>query len=118
MLPPDSTYKSKAIGMIMTSPLASGGWFNPYVQHIMRSRAEYVKHIPTCNLCLKKDVVEKLGYFDEVFVAGEDLELNTRLTLAGYKLYHSPLIRVAHYRKRHIRALPSRYINGLKQKQP
>jgi GT2 family glycosyltransferase len=84
----------------------------------MRSRAAYVGHIPACNLCLKKDVLEKVGYFDEDFIKGQDLELNTRLVMAGYKLYHSPLIRVAHYRKRHIRALPSRYINGLKQKQP
>jgi GT2 family glycosyltransferase len=103
LLPPDSTYKSKAIGMIMTSPLASGGWFNPSVQHIMSSRAGHVGHIPTCNLCLKKEVIEKIGYFDEEFVSGEDLELNTRLTLAGYKLYHSPSIRVFHYRKQHIR---------------
>jgi glycosyltransferase involved in cell wall biosynthesis len=116
LLPSDSTYKSKAIGMIMASPLASGGWLNPSVQHIMSSRAEYVKHIPTCNLCLKKDVVEKLGYFDEEFVSGEDLEFNTRLTLAGYKLYHSPLIRVAHYRKRHIRAFARQIYEWAKAK--
>ena len=116
LLPSDSTYNSKAIGMIMASPLASGGRLNPSVQHVMSSRAEYVKHIPTCNLCLKKDVVEKLGYFDEVFVSGEDLEFNTRLTLAGYKLYHSPLIRVAHYRKRHIRAFARQIYEWAKAK--
>jgi GT2 family glycosyltransferase len=103
LLPPDSTYISRVIGMIMASPLASGGKLNPSVQHIMSSQAGYVKHIPTCNLCLRKDVIERIGYFDEDFVKGQDLELNTRLVMAGYKLYHSPLIRVTHYRKQHIR---------------
>ena len=118
LLPPDSEYISKVIGRIMASPLASGGKLNPSVQHIMSSQAGYVKHIPTCNLCLKKDVVEKLGYFDEgfVFAAGEDLEFNTRLTLAGYKLYYSPLIRVAHYRKRDLRAFAKQIYKWAKVK--
>ena len=103
LLPPDSTYTSRVIGMIMASPLASGGKLNPSVQHIMSPRSAYVKHIPTCNLCLRKDVIEKIGYFDEDFVKGQDLELNTRLVMAGYKLYHTPMIRVTHYRKQHIR---------------
>lgn len=118
LLPPDSEYISKVIGRIMASPLASGGKLNPSVQHIMSSQAGYVKHIPTCNLCLKKDVVEKLGYFDEgfVFAAGEDLEFNTRLTLAGYKLYYSPLIRVAHYRKSDLRAFAKQIYKWAKVK--
>ena len=103
LLPPDSIYKSIAIGKIMSSPLASGGGLNPSVQHIMSSGGAWVEHIPTCNLCLKKEVFEKVGYFDEDFVKGQDLELNTRLVMAGYKLFHSPLIRVVHYRKRYIR---------------
>ena len=118
LLPPDSAYISRVIGMIMASPLASGGKLNPSVQHIMSPKSAYVKHIPTCNLCLKKDVVEKLGYFDEgfVFAAGEDLEFNTRLTLAGYKLYYSPLIRVAHYRKRDIHAFAKQIYKWAKVK--
>jgi GT2 family glycosyltransferase len=118
LLPPDSEYISRVIGMIMASPFASGGKLNPSVQHIMSPRSAYVKHIPTCNLCLKKDVVENLGYFDEMFVfaAGEDLEFNTRLTLAGYKLYYSPLIRVAHYRKRDIRAFAKQIYKWAKAK--
>jgi glycosyltransferase involved in cell wall biosynthesis len=116
LLPPDSIYKSIAIGKIMASPLASGGKLNPSVQHIMSSKAAYVEHIPTCNLCLKKDVFEKVGYFDEDFVKGQDLELSERLKKGGYKLYHSPSIRVLHYRKRHIRQLAQQIYKWAKAK--
>jgi GT2 family glycosyltransferase len=51
-----------------------------------------------------------------VFAAGEDLEFNTRLTLAGYKLYYSPLIRVAHYRKSDIRAFAKQIYKWAKVK--
>lgn len=116
LLPLDSIYKSIAIGRIMSSPLASGGGLNPSVQHIMSSGEAWVEHIPTCNLCLKKDVFEKVGYFDEDFVKGQDLELNTRLVMAGYKLFHSPLIRVVHYRKRHIRTFAQQIYKWAKAK--
>jgi len=116
VLPPDSIPKSKAIGTIMSSPLASGGGFNPSVQHIMSSHESYVEHIPTCNLCVKKDIFEKIGYFDEEFVKGQDLEFNTRLIMAGYKLFHSPKIKVFHYRKMHIHSFSRQIFKWAKAK--
>ena len=115
-LPPDSIPKSKAIGTIMSSPLASGGGFNPSVQHIMSSSEDYVEHIPTCNLCVKKEIFENIGYFDEAFVKGQDLEFNTRLIMAGYKLFHSPKIKVFHYRKMHIHSFSRQIFKWAKAK--
>lgn len=103
LLPEDSIYKSKALAMIMTSPLATGGKLNPSTQHSMMAAERYVEHIPTCNLCLKKEIFDTVGKFDESFVKGQDLELNYRITKAGYKLFHSSSIKVVHYRKQHIR---------------
>ena len=60
---------------------------------------KYVEHIPTCNLCLKREVFDDVGLFDEEFVKGQDLELNYRIIQAGYKLLYSPKITVVHYRK-------------------
>ena len=116
VLPPDSILKSKAIGTIMSSPLASGGGFNPSVQHIMSSNEAYVEHIPTCNLCVKKEIFGKIGYFDEEFVKGQDLEFNTRLIMAGYKLFHSPKIKVFHYRKMHIHSFSRQIYKWAKAK--
>jgi len=103
LLPDDSIYKSQAIARVMTSPLARGGKLNPSTQHAMDDKSRFVDHIPTCNLCLKRSVFEKVGMFDENFVKGQDLELNYRIRKAGYRLFYSPKIRVIHYRKQHIR---------------
>jgi len=103
LLPEDSEYKAWAIGVVMTSPLARGGKFNPSTQHSLMEKERYVDHIPTCNLCLKKEIFDEVGKFDESFVKGQDLELNYRIRRAGYRLFYSPKIRVVHYRKQHIR---------------
>ncbi len=103
LLPADSSYKERVIAYVMTSPLARGGKLNPSTQHTMMDKKRYVEHIPTCNLCIKKEIFEKVGLFDENFVKGQDLELNFRIRSAGYKIFYSPSIKVHHYRKRHIR---------------
>jgi GT2 family glycosyltransferase len=103
-LPKDSIRKSKRIGYIMTSSLARGGKFNPSTQHSLMDEERFVDHIPTCNLCLKKDILKTVGLFDEDFVKGQDLELNYRIIKAGFKLLYSPKIKVVHYRKNHIRS--------------
>ena len=103
MLPKDSTDKARRIGHVMTSPLVRGGRFNPSTQHSLSEEEKYVEHIPTCNLCLKREIFDKAGMFDEEFVKGQDLELNYRIVNAGYKLLYSPKIKVIHHRKNHIR---------------
>jgi len=103
LLPEDSIYKSRAIARVMTSPLARGGKLNPSTQHTMEDGTSYVDHIPTCNLALRRGVVEEVGMFDEKFVKGQDLELNYRIRRAGHRLLYSSQIRVVHYRKQHIR---------------
>ncbi len=102
LLPEESEYKAKAIGLVMTSPLARGGRLNPSTQHSLMEKERFVEHIPTCNLCLKREIFDKVGLFDESFVKGQDLELNFRIVKAGYKLFYSPSIKVIHYRKQHI----------------
>ena len=99
LLPEDADYKMRAIGLVMTSPLARGGKLNPSTQHGLIDEERYVEHIPTCNLCLKREIFDKVGLFDEKFVKGQDLELSYRIKKAGYKLFYSPSIKVVHYRK-------------------
>lgn len=101
-LPENSHQTAKMIGYVMTSSLARGGKLNPSTQHALMEEETYVEHIPTCNLCLKREVLDKVGFFDETFVKGQDLELNYRIIKAGYKLLYSPKIRVIHHRKQHV----------------
>jgi GT2 family glycosyltransferase len=115
-LPEDSTEKAKIIGYIMTSPIARGGKINPSTQHSLMDEERFAEHIPTCNLCLKKQVFEDVGLFDEKFVKGQDLELNYRITKAGFKLLYSPKIQVVHYRKSHIRSFVKQIYKWAKAK--
>ena len=103
LLPKNTTYRSKMIGQVMTSPVARGGKINPSTQHTLMEEEKLVDHIPTCNLCLKKEIYEKIGMFDEKFVKGQDLELNHRIRKKGYKLLYSPKIKVTHHRKHHMK---------------
>ena len=116
LLPEDADYKAKAIGLVMTSPLTRGGRFNPSTQHAMMKEENYVEHIPTCNLCLKKEIFDKVGLFDERFVKGQDLELSYRIRKANYKLFYSPSIRVIHYRKQSIKAFAKQIYKWAKAK--
>jgi len=115
-LPKDSSKKARRIGHIMTSPIARGGKFNPSTQHSLMENERFVDHIPTCNLCLKKEVFEKVGLFDEAFVKGQDLELNYRIKKAGFKILYSPKVHVVHYRKNHIRSFARQIFKWAKAK--
>ena len=116
LLPQDSTNRSKMIGQVMTSPVARGGKFNPSTQHSLMDKEKLVDHIPTCNLCLKKEVFKNVGMFDEKFVKGQDLELNYRIRKAGYKLLYSPRIKVVHHRKHHMKDFSNQIYKWAKAK--
>jgi len=116
LLPPDSSDKETCIGLVMTSPLARGGKLNPSTQHSLSDKEESVGHIPTCNLCIRKQVLDEMNGFDEEFVKGQDLELNHRIKKAGYQLLYSPLVKVVHYRKNHIRDFTKQIFKWAKAK--
>lgn len=116
LLPKNSTSRSNMIGQVMTSPVARGGKLNPSTQHSLMEEEKLVDHIPTCNLCLKKEVFDKVGMFDEKFVKGQDLELNYRIRKSGYKLLYSPKIKVIHHRKHHMKDFTSQIYKWAKAK--
>ncbi|RLF39782.1 MAG: hypothetical protein DRN00_01030 [Thermoplasmata archaeon] len=116
LLPEDASFKSRAIGLVMTSPLARGGRFNPSTQHAMMEEERFVDHIPTCNLCLRREIFDKVGLFDESFVKGQDLELSYRIRKAGYKLFYSPSVKVVHYRKQDFRSFARQIYKWAKAK--
>jgi glycosyltransferase involved in cell wall biosynthesis len=116
LLPQNSTNKEECIGLVMTSPLARGGKLNPSTQHTLSDEEQSVGHIPTCNLCLRKQVLEEMNGFDEAFVKGQDLELNHRIKKAGYTLLYSPMVKVVHYRKDSFRSFARQIYKWAKAK--
>jgi hypothetical protein len=47
--------------------------------------------------CFKREVFDRIGYIDERRTRTEDIEFNSRLREAGYKIYLSPLIKAYYY---------------------
>jgi len=54
---------------------------------------------PSCNMVVKKSVLDKVGLFDENMVTAEDIDLNYRIVKAGYKLSYNPHMRIYHYHR-------------------
>jgi succinoglycan biosynthesis protein ExoA len=53
----------------------------------------------------RREVFEKVGYFDESFDACEDVELNHRIDEAGLKCFFSPSIRVQYHPRSNLSGL-------------
>jgi GT2 family glycosyltransferase len=61
-------------------------------------RAREVDHNASCNVAYVKHTVEEVGGFTEGLYPGEDVDLDHRLRLAGYRLHYVPEAIVEHHR--------------------
>jgi len=59
----------------------------------------------SCGAIYKKEVFQKVGFFDENFDACEDVEFNLRVKQAGLKCYLSPKLAVNYYPRESLKAL-------------
>lgn len=69
----------------------------------------YVDITSTCNLAVRKQVIKKIGGFDEIFLFNhEDGDLCVRIKKAGFKLIFNPKAKVLHHMnpKKMTRATP------------
>lgn len=55
-----------------------------------------VKFLPTLNLAVKREVVEKVGTLDEMLLRGQDVDWTARMSLAGYDLLFEPQAAILH----------------------
>lgn len=58
----------------------------------------------------RREVFERIGYFDESLLRNQDDEFNLRLVLAGGKIWHSPAIRSRYYPRASLDALFHQYL--------
>lgn len=89
-LPGDDSALARAIALAHHSPFGLGGgaFRNPRAEGFVET---------VWPGCFKREVFDKVGYIDERRSRTEDIEFNSRLLAAGYKIYLSPLIQAWYY---------------------
>jgi len=96
-------YVGRAVAAVFQSPFAVGGarGHNPH----------YTGSVDTVYLgCWRREVFERIGFFDEELVRNEDDEFNLRLRRAGGLIWQSPRIQSWYHSRTSLRALWRQYV--------
>lgn len=81
------------------------GFMTGYMQSERDGAIVETAHNPSCNLLYRRDVLVRLGGFDEGLWPGEDVDLDYRAVRAGYRHRFSPKAAIRHYRPVDMRSL-------------
>lgn len=94
--PYNDTVWQRASGYILSSWIGSGPHSYRYTPRRMREVDDY----PTCNLLVRKNVLERVGGFDTNYWPGEDTKLCLEITKKfGMKILYVPDVLVYHHRR-------------------
>lgn len=99
----DDYEMAKLIGHVQQTFLGSGG--SPQAYSI--NKMQEVISVSNCNSLYRYSIANKFR-FDEHFNIGDDLEVNFRLRLNGYKFIYVPSAIVYHRRPRSLKSLASK----------
>ncbi|MDD5156288.1 MAG: glycosyltransferase [Candidatus Omnitrophica bacterium] len=95
--PEDDDLRQKASGLIYASPLVSGRYVYRYLP---RGKIQ-IEDYPTCNLLVRKSILDQVGGFNTNFWPGEDTKLCLDITKGlGKKIIYDPQVLVYHHRRR------------------
>ncbi|MCQ9204955.1 MAG: glycosyltransferase [Omnitrophica bacterium] len=64
-----------------------------------RGNSAYVRTVPGVNASYKREIIEKVGSYDESLFRGEDVDYNWRILKLGSKIYYDPRLCVCHYHR-------------------
>jgi glycosyltransferase involved in cell wall biosynthesis len=98
-----TSYRERAIQAVFHSPFAVGGArshdpdFEGYVDTVIYG-------------CWKKQIFNRVGYFDEELVRNQDDEHNLRIVRSGGKVYQTPCIRSWYHVRNSFKALFCQYM--------
>ena len=76
--------------------IGNAGYFSEFYG-CFDEKSRFTRMSPTANLCLKKDVLDKVGYFDESLRTSQDTDLCWRIVKNGYKILYDSDIVVTHF---------------------
>ena len=84
-------------GRRVSSFLSKAGFVSEY-SRFQAGQIRLVRHNPSCNSMYRKEVFLDVGGFWKGFWPGEDVDLDHRLHMNGYKICFNPRAVVYHYR--------------------
>jgi len=94
--PPSDGLLAQASGFVFSSFLGSGSLSFRYIPKAQR----YVDDYPTCNLIIRKSVLQEMGGFSTFFWPGEDTKLCLEIThKLNKKIVYDPEVLVYHHRR-------------------
>jgi len=94
--PENDSFMQKASGYVLSSVMGGGSYTYRYIPGAVKEVDDY----PTCNLLVRKSVMEKIGGFDNKFWPGEDTILCLEITKKeGKKIIYVPDVLVYHHRR-------------------
>ncbi len=94
--PKEDSLMQKVSGYIYESFLGSGSAINRYLP----KKTKEVDDWPSCNLIVRKSVMQKIGGFGNKYWPGEDTVACQRIKELGYKIIYDPKVLVYHHRRR------------------
>lgn len=90
-LPIDDTVKSRSIAAVLSSSFGMG---NSY----FRIGADSVREVDTVPFgCFRRELFDRIGYFDEELIRNQDDEFNGRIIKNGGKIYLIPSVVIDYY---------------------
>jgi len=96
---PDNTAFQRAVALARRSKLGHG------LDSTIYSDADEYVNPASAGATYKREVFDKVGYFDEQFDASEDYEFNYRVAQAGYRAFTSLKLAVYYYPRKSLGAL-------------
>ena len=94
--PPGDGFMAKMGGRVYENPLVSGSYRYRYVAGgVCREVDDY----PSCNLLVRKDLLEQIGGYRTDFWPGEDTLLCRDVLAKGKKIVYDPWVVVYHHRR-------------------
>ncbi len=105
--PPSDSYFQKVSGFIYSSFLGGGNYSYRYLPQ----KARQVDDYPSCNLIIRKDVLDKINGFNTEFWPGEDTVICLKIIKnLKMKIFYDPNVLVYHHRRK----FPAGHLNQVK----
>jgi len=114
-------FGDKSIGAVGGSltPVSTNSIYEVFDQkrreNLYGTKKKFVDALPTCNLAVRREILEKIGGFDESFkyASAEDYDLCYRIRRFGYKILYVPKISVMHHHPQNFKTILRKgYIHG------
>jgi len=100
--PGEDTWQARGIAAAASHPLGVGDALYRYAE-----QPKLVDTVPFGSF--RRQLLERIGYFDETLLTNEDYEFNVRLRKTGGKVWLDPEIRSVYYARSSIKELAKQY---------